>query len=143
MVLAAFLFVKRMSDITDLKPVFTEGSETEEGEVAVPAGVRVFDVSGPLFFGAAQKFQDVLTEINDRQHLIIIRLRHVPMVDGTGLHRIGHIVHQLERQRKQVVITDAAPSVEAELRAEPWFREELLAVNVQVALGRMAEARNP
>jgi len=137
MVLAAFLFMKRMSDITDLKPVLTEGSDTEEGEVAVPAGVRVFDVSGPLFFGAAQKFQDVLTEINDRQHVIIIRLRHVPMVDATGMHRIGHIVHQLERQRKRVIITDVVPSVEAELRAEPWFRADLLAADVQEALRRV------
>lgn len=137
MVLAAFLFMKRMSDITDLKPVLTEGGATEEGEVSVPPGVRVFDVSGPLFFGAAQKFQDVLSEINDRQRVIIIRLRHVPMVDATGMHRIGHIVQQLERQRKQVVITDVVPSVADELRVQPWFREDLLAKNVEEALSRI------
>lgn len=131
MVLAAFLFMKRMSDITDLKPVLTEGGAVEEGETAVPPGVRVFDVSGPLFFGAAQKFQDVLSEINDRQRVIIIRLRHVPMVDATGMHRIGHIVHQLERQRKAVFITDASPSVAEELRAQPWFRPELLQATVE------------
>lgn len=137
MVLAAFLFMKRMSDITDLKPVLTEGGATEEGEVSVPPGVRVFDVSGPLFFGAAQKFQDVLSEINDRQRVIIIRLRHVPMVDATGMHRIGHIVQQLERQRKQVVITDVVPSVADELRVQPWFRDDLLAKNVEEALNRI------
>ncbi len=137
MVLAAFLFMKRMSDITDLRPVLTDGGMTEEGEIAVPPGVRVFDVSGPLFFGAAQKFQDVLSEINDRQHVIIIRLRHVPMVDATGMHRIGHIVQQLERQRKQVIVTDVVPGVANELRAQPWFRDELLALNVEEALSRI------
>jgi SulP family sulfate permease len=137
MVLAAFLFMKRMSDITDLKPVLTEGGAKEEGEIVVPPGVRVFDVSGPLFFGAAQKFQDVLSEINDRQRIIIIRLRHVPMVDATGMHRIGHIVQQLERQRKQVIVTDVVPGVANELRAQPWFRDELLALNVEEALNRI------
>jgi sulfate permease, SulP family len=137
MVLAAFLFMKRMSDITDLKPVLTEGGAKEEGEIVVPLGVRVFDVSGPLFFGAAQKFQDVLSEINDRQRIIIIRLRHVPMVDATGMHRIGHIVQQLERQRKQIFITDVVPTVADELRAQPWFRDELLAMNVEEALSRI------
>jgi len=137
MVLAAFLFMKRMSDITDLKPALTEGPEAEEGEVKVPAGVRVFDVSGPLFFGAAQKFQDVLAEINDRQRVIIIRLRHVPMIDATGMHRIGHIVHRMEKQGKRVFLADVQPAVAEEIRQEPWFREELIAANVPEALGRL------
>ncbi len=137
MVLAAFLFMKRMSDITDLKPALTEGPEADEGEVKVPAGVRVFDVSGPLFFGAAQKFQDVLSEINDRQRVVIIRLRHVPMIDATGMHRIGHIVQRMERQGKRVFLTDVQDSVAEEIRQEPWFREELLAADAQEALGRL------
>ena len=136
MVLAAFLFMKRMSDITELKPALTEGPEAEEGEVKMPPGVRLFDVSGPLFFGAAQKFQDVLTEINDREQVVIIRLRHVPMIDATGMHRIGHIVHQLERQHKRVFLTDVRPSVAQEIRQEPWFREQLLVADAQEALKR-------
>ncbi len=136
MVLAAFLFMKRMSDITDLKPALTDGPETEEGEADVPHGVLVYDVTGPLFFGAAQKFQDVLTEINDRHKVIIIRLRHVPMIDATGMHRIGNIVQRLERQRKQVLLTDVRISVAQEIRKEPWFREDLMTTDVRKALGR-------
>lgn len=136
MVLAAFLFMKRMSEITDLRPVLTEGPDAEEAEVMVPAGVRVFDVSGPLFFGAAQKFQDVLTEINDRQRVVIIRLRHVPMIDATGMHRMSHIIHQLERQRKRVFLTDVDPRVEKELREQAWFRPDRLAASLQEALER-------
>ena len=144
MVLAALLFMKRMSDIADLKPLLDDGSELEEAELKVPHGVRVFDVSGPLFFGAAQKFQDVLTEINDRERLIVIRLRHVPMIDATGLHRMHHIIQQLERRRKRVLLLDVDPRVAAELREQAWFRPELLARTLQEALhGSDAGAGHP
>ncbi len=137
MVLAAFLFMKRMSDISGLKPLLAEGPDAEPGETPLPPGVRVFDVSGPLFFGAADKFQHALTEINDRQQVIIIRLRHVPMIDATGMHRIGHIIQQFERQRKQVFLTDVDRTVKAEIRQQPWYRGTLLADDVEEVLRRL------
>jgi SulP family sulfate permease len=137
MVLAAFLFMKRMSDITGLKAVLTEGPDTEPGEERLPPGVRLFDVSGPLFFGAAEKFQNVLSEINDRQQVVIIRLRNVPMVDATGLHRMGHIIQELERRRKRVFLTDVDRTVKVEIRHQPWYRGELLADDVQEVLRKL------
>lgn len=136
MVLAAFLFMKRMGDITDLRPVMVDGNEALiEDEVArIPPDVRVFEVSGPLFFGAAQKFQDVLAEINDRQRMLVLRLRNVPLIDGTGMHRLGHIVHELERRKKRVLLADVDPRVAVELRKQAWFREDLLVPSVQDAL---------
>ena len=137
MVLAAFLFMKRMSDITGLKAVLVEGPDTEPGEEHLPPGVRLFDVSGPLFFGAADKFQHALSEINDRQQVVIIRLRNVPMVDATGMHRIGHIIHQFERQGKRVFLTDVAREVKVEIRRQPWYRGTLLADDVQEVLQKL------
>jgi hypothetical protein len=63
-----------------------------------------------------------------------IQFRIVPVEETP---RIGHIVQQLERQRKQVIVTDVVPGVADELRAQPWFREELLAMNVEDALSRI------
>ncbi|MFZ1689031.1 MAG: SulP family inorganic anion transporter [Flavobacteriales bacterium] len=139
MVLAAFLFMKRMSDITDLKPVMNEGSDTLiADEVAdLPKGVLVFDITGPLFFGAAQKFQDVLSEINDRHRVVVLRMKNVPLIDATGLHRLKDIVHQLERGKRQVFLTDLDPRVRAVLEAEPWFRMDLLAANTREAMLRV------
>lgn len=134
MVLAAFLFMKRMSDISGLKDMLAEGPDTEPGEERLPPGVRVFDVSGPLFFGAADKFQHVLSEINDRQRLVIIRLRHVPMIDATGLHRVGHTLRELQRRGRRVFLTDVAPEVEAEIRKQPWHQEGMLAPDVDAVL---------
>lgn len=134
MVLAAFLFMKRMSDISGLKDVLAEGPDTETGEERLPPGVRVFDVSGPLFFGAADKFQHVLTEINDRQRVVIIRLRHVPMIDATGMHRMGHTLRELQRRGRRVFLTDVAPEVEAEILKQPWHQEGMLAPDVDAVL---------
>lgn len=137
MVLAAFLFMKRMSDISGLKDVLAHGPDTEPGEEKLPPGIRLFDVNGPLFFGAAEKFQNALTEINDRQQVIIIRLRHVPLIDATGMHRMGHVIQQLERQKKRVFLTDVERTVKAEIRPQPWYRGTLLADDVEEVLRRL------
>ncbi|MDX9749783.1 MAG: SulP family inorganic anion transporter, partial [Flavobacteriales bacterium] len=131
MVLAAFLFMKRMSDISGPQDALVDGPDAEPGETPLPPGVRVFDVNGPLFFGAAEKFQNALDRTNDRQRVIIIRLRHVPLIDATGLHRMGHIVRRLERQGRRVFLTNVAREVKAEIRKQPWYRGPLLADDVE------------
>lgn len=136
MVLAAFLFMKRMSDVVGLKDVLVAEQGEEPGELKVPPGVRVFEVDGPLFFGAAEMFQNALTQINDREKVVIIRLRNVPLIDATGMHRIGHIVHQLERQHKQVFLTDVDRRVKVEIRQQHWYRGPLLADDVEEAVRR-------
>ncbi|MBK8498911.1 MAG: STAS domain-containing protein [Flavobacteriales bacterium] len=140
MVLAAFLFMKRMSDITDLKPAMQEGSDAliADEVVDLPKSVIVFDISGPLFFGAAQKFQDVLGEINDRHRTVILRMKNVPLIDATGMHRLKDIVQHLERRRRRVYLTDLDPRVKAMLVEQDWYRSDLVGANVQEVLARTA-----
>ncbi|MBK9194834.1 MAG: STAS domain-containing protein [Flavobacteriales bacterium] len=137
MVLAAFLFMKRMSDITDLKPVLAQGGD--EGSFAdaartLPANVMLFEISGPLFFGAAQKFQDVLQEIHDRHGVVVLRMRNVPLIDATGMHRLKDIVKQLHARGRVVYLTDVDPRVSAELREQPWCGPDLLQGSLADAL---------
>lgn len=138
MVLAAFLFMKRMSDISDLRPVMNEGSDALiADEVAeLPKDMLVFDISGPLFFGAAQKFHHVLGEINDRHRVVVFRMKNVPMIDATGIHRLGDIIQQMERRKRRVVLTDLDPRVERLLENEPWFHKDRTAPNLKELLAR-------
>jgi SulP family sulfate permease len=133
MVLAAFLFMKRMSDITDLKPVMNEGSDAMiEDEVGgLPKDVLVFDINGPLFFGAAQKFQDVLSEINDRHRVVVLRMKNVPLIDATGLHRLKDILLGMERKGRTVYLTDLDPRVLQVLTDQPWFKGRMVLARVQ------------
>jgi SulP family sulfate permease len=103
MVLAAFLFMRRMAEVTNVNMVTRELADGEEeheddpnsiGRRAVPAGVDVFEISGPFFFGAAEQFKDTLNQIAKKPKVIIIRMRDVPAIDSTGLH----ILHELSRR---------------------------------------------
>ena len=139
MVLAAFLFMKRMSDISDLRPVMNEGSDTMIADevVDIPKDMLVFDISGPLFFGAAQRFHDVLAEINDRHKIIVFRMKNVPMIDATGIHRLGDIIQLMERGKRRVVLTDLDPRVARILETEPWFHKDRAARDMKELLARL------
>ncbi|HNA31624.1 MAG TPA: STAS domain-containing protein, partial [Flavobacteriales bacterium] len=138
MVLAAFLFMKRMSDITDMKPVLGAANGEEhlfDEEVgALPGHVLLFEISGPLFFGAAQKFRDVLGEINDRHRVVVLRMRQVPLVDATGLHRLGGIVKHLQAHRRKVFLVDIDPRVREELIGQDWLRDGMIQPSLAEAI---------
>jgi SulP family sulfate permease len=141
MVLASFLFMKRMADTTDLRPVLSEGSSSSAREVGeelkhVPKGMLVFEITGPLFFGAALRFQHVMKELGDAHHTVVLRMRHVPMIDATGAKRLEDIVKGLRAGKRNVLLTELAPQVEQELAGLPWFTPSLCALDLAEAVRR-------
>lgn len=106
MVLAAFLFMRRMMKISSVQQ-FTSSGEARENDPFVatelPQGVAVFEISGPLFFGAAYKFKDAMNEIGQPPKVLIIRMKNVPIIDATGL-RILKEVHQGMKTRGSKLI---------------------------------------
>lgn len=141
MVLAAFIFMKRMADVTDLRPAMGEGPASTTRAVAeelkdLPKDIQVFEITGPLFFGAALRFQQVLSEINDKHRTVVLRMRHVPMIDATGVKRLQDMVAGMRSGRRQVILTDIAPEVLQELQQEPWFTTEVHAQDLAEVLRR-------
>jgi SulP family sulfate permease len=103
-VLAAFLFMKRMADVTRVGAITREltdpnfdwdGERKPDAGAAnkriIPAGVQVYEVNGPFFFGAADKVRDVLQVVEGAPKVMILRLRHVPLLDATGLHMLEEV----------------------------------------------------
>jgi SulP family sulfate permease len=102
--LAGLLFIKRMIDVTGIvgtketmKMPFDEDDEPIEGEEddlnaiskkIVPKGVEVYEINGPFFFGVADRLKNVLSEVEESPKVFILRMRHVPMADATGLHAL-------------------------------------------------------
>ncbi|MCW5898985.1 MAG: STAS domain-containing protein [Flavobacteriales bacterium] len=115
MVLAAFLFMKRMGDALVLKPLSMDpnnGDALLEAELGrIPAGVMVYEINGPLFFGAAQTFVDALRTIGDKHHTLVLRMRHVPFIDATGLHRLGDIRATMDQRKVKLSLTEVQPEV--------------------------------
>ncbi len=110
MVLAAFLFMKRMSDLSQagyLKKMIGE-SEVEishEGEPLLPHGVEVFEVYGTLFFGAASKFKDAMHRVEKPPAVLILRLREVLAMDATGLRALEDLLDKTRRDGTTVVLS--------------------------------------
>jgi sulfate permease, SulP family len=114
MVLASFLFMRRMSEVTDIRHITDDleedSDELEEGDQistrSVPPGIEVYEIDGPFFFGAAEKFKDVLAEAFRKPKVLIIRMRHVPAIDSTGLNVLRDLVRRTRHDRTLVLISE-------------------------------------
>ncbi|MBX3731876.1 MAG: STAS domain-containing protein [Verrucomicrobiae bacterium] len=123
MVLAAFLFMRSMAQLSRVKSIsdsLTE-EEGEDPEAAVrreiPDGVEVYEVQGPLFFGAAHSFKESIGVIGKAPPgVLIIRMRHVPMIDATGIHSLKEVLKRiLGGGKTRVVVCGVQPEVRREL----------------------------
>ena len=92
LVLSSFLFMKRMADVSDIygwkyAEDYREGEDAERIDLKpVPAHVMVFEVSGPMFFGVADKIAQI--PFDSRKHVLILRMRSVPAMDATALNSL-------------------------------------------------------
>jgi SulP family sulfate permease len=114
MVLAAFLFMRRMAEVTNVNVITREFKDVPDDydtdpmslrKRDVPAGVEVYDIDGPFFFGAAEKFRDTLTTVSSRPDVLIIRMRHVPALDSTGLRALSDIARRSRRRGTRVILS--------------------------------------
>ena len=120
MVLAAFLFMKQMAEVTNVTMITREladengASDDESGGLLrrqVPPGVEVYEIDGPFFFGAAEAFRNALGQVARKPRVLIIRMRHVPAMDATGLHVLGALIDQARHDHARVIL--------AEVHAQP------------------------
>ena len=114
MVLAAFLFMQRMADTTQVGFVTRElrGDEDEEFEDLnslryreVPAGVEVFEINGPFFFGAADKFKNALGVIGQPPAVLVLRMRHALTLDATALQALESVLAKSRRNGTQLLLS--------------------------------------
>jgi SulP family sulfate permease len=121
-VLAAFLFMHRVVAVTQVG--FVTGSLEEDpddpyaiGKRTVPKGVEVFEINGPFFFGAADKFRDMLREIQHRPKILILRMRHVPSIDATGMRALEDLYEQALKDKTQLIISGMSDTLLAKLKS--------------------------
>jgi sulfate permease, SulP family len=105
-VLAALLFMRRMSVLT------TTAIETpSELKTNVPPGIRIYEIAGPLFFGAAKSAMEALHSVGDKDHTYILDMRLVPTMDATGLVALESALDRLHRSKVKVIFAALAPEV--------------------------------
>ena len=107
MVLAAMLFMKRMSDVTSVEGwKYIEDDEDDPDSLTlrkVPDKVRVYEISGPMFFGAADKIVDITVDEQDK--VLILRMRSVGAIDATALHSLEQLHNDCERKGIRLILS--------------------------------------
>lgn len=106
-VLAALLFMRRMSEMVSTRAVLDSSAEEDMG--AIPKGVGLYEIAGPLFFGAAQNAMGAIESIGTDVRIIVLDLGRVPTIDATGLVALESAIDRLYRMKKRVIIAGPLP----------------------------------
>ncbi len=148
MVLAAFLFMERMATATRVGFITRELQGEDEEEVddpnslryrSVPAGVEVFEIQGPFFFGAADKFKNALAQISDPPQVLILRMRHALTLDATALQALESVQKRARKQGTVLLLSGVHAQPLVVMERSGFLRtlgEEHVFANIDEALDR-------
>ncbi len=117
--LAILQFLRRMADAVETNQL--DDSDLlvdlrQRGLSRLPDGLLVYEIAGPIFFGAVESFERALLQTHSDPDMLIIRLRHVPFMDATGLQTFEEVIGKLKKRRVDVLICEANPRVVQKLR---------------------------
>ena len=124
MILAVFLFMREMirfSDVGTLTKQIDDANDNVDNEAIanynVPKNVEVFEITGPLFFGAAYKFKDAIRLIEKTPKVVIIRMRKVPIIDATGIKTLRDVYRDFRHRGTKLILSEVhSPQVMKELK---------------------------
>lgn len=146
MVLACILFMKRMSDVTNVESWKYIEDEDDPDAIdlkVVPENTLVYEISGPLFFGAADKLLAI--SIDKKQNCLILRMRSVNAIDATAVHSIEQLYEKCEKRGITLVLSHVNEQPERVLRKSGLYekiKEENICVHIDDALERAAKLQS-
>ena len=144
-VLACFLFMRRMAESTQVSVLTDEINPEEETDMeagniehlTIPDHVEVYEINGPYFFGMANKFEDMMNSMNDVPKVRVIRMRKVPFIDSTGMHNLQNLIEMSHKNGIKVVLSgvnDKVHSVLVKNGFERLLGAENICSNINEAL---------
>lgn len=148
LIIACLLFMKRMAETTDVKVVMDEISEESDlssgnlEHLTIPKGVEVYEINGPYFFGAGNRFEEIMASFGDRPKVRIIRMRKVPFVDSTGIHNLTNLCTMSKNEGIEVVLSGVSEKVHSQLNKARFYDllgERNICSHIDIALQRAKE----
>ncbi|HPM57013.1 MAG TPA: SulP family inorganic anion transporter, partial [Thermomonas sp.] len=103
-VVAAFVFMFRMADAVEVSSAIGQGDAGDQRS-RLPAGVEVYQISGPLFFGTANRLDNLLDQFLSTPKVFILRMRLVPVLDASGVHALQKLADRCQRKGIALVIS--------------------------------------
>ena len=152
-VVAAFVFMFRMAEAVEVSSGMpmpdgetgdddhTRGADLDQ-RAMLPKGVEVYQISGPLFFGAANRLDNLLDQFLQPPKVFILRMRLVPVIDASGVHALKQLAHRCHRKGIVLIISglqEQPNRVIARMRLEEEPAELHFTSNFERAL-RLAES---
>ena len=141
-----------MAETTDVRVISDEINPDEEESdflmgnlehLTIPEGVEVYEINGPYFFGAGNKFEEIMGALgHQRPKVRIIRMRKVPFVDSTGIHNLTNLCLMSQGEGIQVVLSGVNPRVQQVLhkaRFDTLLGEKNICSHITLALERAKE----
>ena len=151
LICACLLFMRRMAETTDVKVISQEIDPSQDSDfemgnlehLTIPEGVEVYEINGPYFFGAGNRFEEIMGALHhQRPKVRIIRMRKVPFVDSTGIHNLTNLCLMSQKEGIQVVLSGVNPKV-GEVLSRVGFPEMLgeknICSHINLALARAKE----
>jgi len=145
-VLAALLYIHRISETTTIVPITPEYTEEERLHVlhdtSFPEGVSVLKVQGPFLFGTTDKLEAATESLDVFGAIIVLRLRHMTALDATGLHALERLAYRCRQKGKTLVLCGARGQPEHLLHQTEFVDhvgDENIVPNIRAALDRVHE----
>ncbi|MCB0277881.1 MAG: SulP family inorganic anion transporter, partial [Calditrichaeota bacterium] len=150
MVLSSFMFMKRMSDslsvqnVNDMKKGYTRKQEQlfDDELPDIPDDVILYEINGPLFFAAANKFQDTIRDLKVMPKIIILRMRNVPFIDATAAQRLKALISHFASQNVNTILSGIRPELHNDLSEAgivDLIGEENILLDIKLSLERAVD----
>ena len=144
LVIACILFMRRvMKD--EIDPNDELDIAVREEHLIIPAGVEVYEINGPYFFGIATKFEETMAQLGDRPKVRVIRMRKVPFIDSTGIHNLTSLCKMSQKEKITIVLSGVNEKVHNTLEKSGFYEllgKQNICPNINVALDRAKEIMN-
>lgn len=154
LIIACLLFMRRMSETTDVHVISNEINPDDEDSdmhlgniehLTIPKGVEVYEINGPYFFGAGNRFEEIMATLGDRPQVRIIRMRKVPFVDSTGIHNLTNLCEMSQKEGIQIVLSGVTEKVHSQLDKAGFYDivgQDNICSHIDIALDRAKEIIN-
>lgn len=142
-ILSSFMFMKRMSESVHIQNITYENKLKEqlfEQEIHdLPKEVQLFEINGPLFFGAARQFQETLTSFNNDCKVVILRMRYIPIIDATGFQSLKEIIKTFNSSGILIILSGINPELRSDFRKNGIYEiidRKYIVSNITMAVSR-------
>ena len=99
----------------------------------------MYEINGPYFFGIANRFEELMAELDNHPKVRIIRMRRVPFIDSTGIHNLQNLCEMSHREGTHIVLSGVTPNVYSVLEHNGFCHllgKDHICPNINVALER-------